>query len=71
MMILLQHLCTECPDLTCYNDGVPHPRSGCSRCQCPEGFGGDFCETAGPRSQGKSAMSQDFKHIRDLAIELL
>ncbi|KJH39856.1 astacin, partial [Dictyocaulus viviparus] len=27
----------------CHNGGFPHPRN-CSKCVCPDGYGGDFCD---------------------------
>ena len=47
-----KNLFLDCTGLDCLNGGFPH--HGCTGCICPEGFGGQFCETAGPRTEGNN-----------------
>ncbi|WKX88123.1 hypothetical protein Q1695_008053 [Nippostrongylus brasiliensis] len=54
-MMNIHYNCTEkCPKVSwarCRNHGFPHPRD-CSRCICPGGYGGDYCDEK-PRGCGK------------------
>ncbi|WKY09017.1 hypothetical protein Q1695_001849 [Nippostrongylus brasiliensis] len=54
-MMNVHYNCTEmCPKISwarCRNHGFPHPRD-CSRCICPGGYGGDYCDER-PRGCGK------------------
>ncbi|WKX88126.1 hypothetical protein Q1695_008054 [Nippostrongylus brasiliensis] len=43
--------CTKVNWARCRNHGFPHPRD-CSRCICPGGYGGDWCDEK-PRGCGK------------------
>lgn len=36
---------------TCQNHGFPNPNN-CSRCICPNGFGGDLCDARAPAEGG-------------------
>ena len=44
----------EGTDLNCTNRGFPDYSSGCTKCQCPEGFGGTLCDTLQESSEGKT-----------------
>ncbi|PIO56222.1 hypothetical protein TELCIR_22382, partial [Teladorsagia circumcincta] len=49
LMMNMYYNCTDsCKNTTlCENGGFPHPRN-CSKCICPGGYGGDFCNERPP-----------------------
>ncbi|VDL78689.1 unnamed protein product [Nippostrongylus brasiliensis] len=37
----------HCPMMNCFHNGYPNPNN-CSKCACPDGLGGQFCESVRP-----------------------
>ncbi|KAH7673246.1 metalloprotease IV, partial [Aphelenchoides avenae] len=44
----------HCKNTNCQNEGFPHPRD-CSKCICPQGFGGADCSQRAPPENGAPA----------------
>ncbi|PIO58047.1 hypothetical protein TELCIR_20527 [Teladorsagia circumcincta] len=45
------------------NDGFPHPRN-CSRCICPSGYGGQFCNERPPGCGQELEATRDWSFVR-------
>ncbi|WKX99773.1 hypothetical protein Q1695_014555 [Nippostrongylus brasiliensis] len=61
-MMNIHYNCTEkCAKVDwarCRNHGFPHPRD-CSRCICPGGYGGDYCDER-PRGCGQTIVAEAY-----------
>ncbi|PIO60155.1 astacin [Teladorsagia circumcincta] len=58
--------CKDEPNIEekCKNSGFLHPRD-CTKCICPSGYGGDFCETRPQGCGGELVAEGDWKPLKD------
>ena len=63
--------CSGHPEVSCAHGGYPDPND-CSRCICPEGLGGDTCETAYvPSTDGGQLITHVYTYLWDATLKYL
>ncbi|PIO72083.1 astacin, partial [Teladorsagia circumcincta] len=68
LMMNLYYNCTDAcgagPDENCRNGGFAHPRN-CSKCICPSGYGGQFCDERPPGCGAVLNASENWQLLED------